>query len=249
MRCGSVAELRWAGATTEIARERLRPVVHVTARSRASTSAPRLTRIKQLLSKMVLPAGVSLEYGGLYQQQQQAFHQLALVLVAGTGHDVPDRDVGVRAACACAGHGLIAALACLAGSFVALALTGITLNISSFMGIIMVAGITAKNGILLLDHAEHGVAVGRRARQGAGRRGDSAAAADPDDHAGDRCRPVAARARLRRGRQGSAAAGSRGHRRTGASRCCCHSASPAESICSARALRGPSHSTPPDNPQ
>ena len=28
------------------------------------------------------------------------------------------------------------------------------------MGIIMVAGITAKNGILLLDHAEHGVAAG-----------------------------------------------------------------------------------------
>ena len=55
---------------------------------------------------------------------------------------------------------VIAALACLVGSFAALALTGITLNISSFMGIIMVAGITAKNGILLLDRAEHGVASG-----------------------------------------------------------------------------------------
>jgi multidrug efflux pump subunit AcrB len=42
----------------------------------------------------------------------------------------------------------------LAGSFLGLELAGITLNISSFMGIIMVAGITAKNGILLLDHAE-----------------------------------------------------------------------------------------------
>jgi multidrug efflux pump subunit AcrB len=35
-----------------------------------------------------------------------------------------------------------------------------TLNISSFMGIIMVAGITAKNGILLLDHAEREVESG-----------------------------------------------------------------------------------------
>ena len=49
---------------------------------------------------------------------------------------------------------LIAAMSCLAGSFIALDVTGMTLNISSFMGIIMVAGITAKNGILLLDHAE-----------------------------------------------------------------------------------------------
>ena len=48
----------------------------------------------------------------------------------------------------------------MAGSFAALALTAITLNISSFMGVIMVAGITAKNGILLLDRAERGVAAG-----------------------------------------------------------------------------------------
>jgi len=52
------------------------------------------------------------------------------------------------------------ALSCLFGSLLALYLTGTTLNISSFMGIIMVVGITAKNGILLLDHAEHAMAEG-----------------------------------------------------------------------------------------
>jgi multidrug efflux pump subunit AcrB len=35
--------------------------------------------------------------------------------------------------------------------FLALLVTGITFNISSFMGLIMVIGIVAKNGILLLD--------------------------------------------------------------------------------------------------
>jgi multidrug efflux pump subunit AcrB len=55
-------------------------------------------------------------------------------------------------------------MSCLAGSFIALDVTGMTLNISSFMGIIMVAGITAKNGILLLDHAEREVNAGIRAR-------------------------------------------------------------------------------------
>src|ERR1700693_2741760 len=55
---------------------------------------------------------------------------------------------------------LVAAMASLAGSFAALWFSGITLNISSFMGIIMVAGITAKNGILLLDHAENRIGEG-----------------------------------------------------------------------------------------
>jgi multidrug efflux pump subunit AcrB len=37
------------------------------------------------------------------------------------------------------------------GVFLALLITGTTFNISSFMGLIMVIGIVAKNGILLLD--------------------------------------------------------------------------------------------------
>jgi len=40
------------------------------------------------------------------------------------------------------------------GGFLALLITGTTFNVASFMGMIMVIGIVAKNGILLLD-AEH----------------------------------------------------------------------------------------------
>jgi CzcA family heavy metal efflux pump len=155
----AVAEMRWGGETTEIARERLRPVVHVVARLEGVDLGTALGEIKARLARMALPAGVSLELGGLYEQQQQAFHQLALVMATGLvvvllivlwefGRMAPALAT------------VIAALACLVGSFAALALTGITLNISSFMGVIMVAGITAKNGILLLDRAEHGVAAG-----------------------------------------------------------------------------------------
>src|SRR5438552_16117201 len=49
---------------------------------------------------------------------------------------------------------LSSALLSTAGVFIALLITGTTFNISSFMGMIMVIGIVAKNGILLLD-AEH----------------------------------------------------------------------------------------------
>ena len=46
---------------------------------------------------------------------------------------------------------LASAVLSTAGVFVALLLAGITFNLSSFMGLIMVIGIVAKNGILLLD--------------------------------------------------------------------------------------------------
>ena len=157
----SVTRLNFLGATNEIDRERQRPVVHVTGRLEGIDLGTGINAVKQTLAKMALPAGVSLEYGGLYAQQQQAFHELALVLVAGTVMMfliLIWEFARLAPAIAC----LVAAMSCLAGSFIALYLTGMTLNISSFMGIIMVAGITAKNGILLLDHAEREVGTGTK---------------------------------------------------------------------------------------
>jgi multidrug efflux pump subunit AcrB len=46
---------------------------------------------------------------------------------------------------------LASALLSTSGVFLALLITGTTFNVSSFMGMIMVIGIVAKNGILLLD--------------------------------------------------------------------------------------------------
>jgi multidrug efflux pump subunit AcrB len=155
-----VTTLKYLGQRAEIDHERLRPVLHVTARLTGSLDlGSAIAQAQSRLSHLILPAGVSLEFGGLYAEQQKSFGQLAMVLVAGAvvillilvwefGRLAPS------VAC------LIAAIASIAGSLAALWFTGITLNISSFMGIIMVAGITAKNGILLLDHAENNLAAG-----------------------------------------------------------------------------------------
>ncbi|HEV3111371.1 MAG TPA: efflux RND transporter permease subunit [Candidatus Binataceae bacterium] len=154
-----VATLRWMGERNELDRERLRPVVHVTSRIEGSDLGTAIGRIKDRLRDLALPPGVTLEYGGLYAEQQKAFSQLELVLVAATVAMLLVL-VWEFAALGPALAVLIGALSCLAGSFIGLKLTGITLNISSFMGIIMVAGITAKNGILLLDHAERDIGSG-----------------------------------------------------------------------------------------
>ncbi len=158
-----LAALKWMGERTELNRERLRPVVRVTSRIEDTDLGTAIARVKQSLKQLPLPPGVTLEYGGLYAEQQKAFHQLALVLVAATAAMFLVL-VWEFAALAPAIAVLIGALSCLAGSFIALRLIGITLNISSFMGIIMVAGITAKNGILLLDHAQRDIAAGADAR-------------------------------------------------------------------------------------
>jgi multidrug efflux pump subunit AcrB len=68
---------------------------------------------------------------------------------------------------------LSSALLSTSGVFLALLITGITFNIASFMGLIMVIGIVAKNGILLLDADQRFRAAGYSAHDAmmqAGRR-------------------------------------------------------------------------------
>ncbi|MGH7907861.1 MAG: efflux RND transporter permease subunit [Candidatus Binataceae bacterium] len=161
----TVTTLRWLGEQPELDRERLRPVVHVTARLQGVNLGEAMARVIKRVGAMEIPAGVTLEYGGLYAVQQKAFGQLEMVLIAG----IVLMFLVVlwefhRLAPAVAV--MIGALACLCGSFIGLWVIGITLNISSFMGIIMVVGIAAKNGILLLDHAEHYISGGEPARDG-----------------------------------------------------------------------------------
>jgi CzcA family heavy metal efflux pump len=156
----AVTHLQYLGAHAEMNRERMLPVVRVTARLENIDLGTAMAEVRKTVGEMTLPAGVSIEYGGLYAQQEEAFGQFRAVLLVGVVVMFlvlvwEFRRLTPALSC------LVAATACLAGSFLALELTGISLNISSFMGIIMVAGITAKNGILLLDHAEHDVAAGK----------------------------------------------------------------------------------------
>jgi multidrug efflux pump subunit AcrB len=68
---------------------------------------------------------------------------------------------------------LSSAILSTSGVFLALLITQKTFNVSSFMGLIMVVGIVAKNGILLLDANQKFLAVGYTAEEAiiqAGRR-------------------------------------------------------------------------------
>jgi multidrug efflux pump subunit AcrB len=149
-----LVRLDWGGESPELVRERLSPVVRVTARLGNIDLGSAVNAVKASLAQIPLPAGVRLELGGLYAQQQQAFRGLAMVMVAGL--------FGVFAILlwefgnfTSAIAVLLSSMACLSGGLAALLICGLTLNVSSMMGLIMVVGIAAKNGILLLDHIEH----------------------------------------------------------------------------------------------
>jgi len=97
-----------------------------------------------------LPPDIRVQYGGQYEEQQKSFKDLLFVLALAVVlvFMVLLFEFGNFAAPVAV---LSSALLSTCGVFLALLITGITFNLSSFMGLIMVIGIVAKNGILLLD--------------------------------------------------------------------------------------------------
>jgi multidrug efflux pump subunit AcrB len=119
-----------------------------------------------------LPANIRIEYGGTYEEQQRSFHDLVVVLILAVLllFIVLLFEFGTFAAPVAI---LSSALLSTSGVFIALLITRTTFNISSFMGMIMVIGIVAKNGILLLDADQRMAAAGMNAEDAilqAGRR-------------------------------------------------------------------------------
>ncbi len=123
--------------------------------SRAWTWAPASDNIQAQLGKTLqLPPGATLEFGGLYQQQQESFKNLTFVLLMAIFLVFAVLLVEFRSIIQPLAIVLGAVLA-LFGVVAALGITGTSLNIVSFLGAIIGVGIVAKNGILMLDFVEH----------------------------------------------------------------------------------------------
>ncbi|MFN7982959.1 MAG: efflux RND transporter permease subunit [Vicinamibacterales bacterium] len=153
---GSVDELP---GQREVRRENLQQLVEVTARLEGVDMGTGIAAVQKTVAGLELPPSIRVEYGGTYQEQQRSFRDLATVLVLAVVLIFLILLVEFRSFTAPTAI-LASALLSTTGVFLALLLTRTTFNVSSFMGLIMVIGIVAKNGILLLDANEKFRAAG-----------------------------------------------------------------------------------------
>ncbi|MFL6351450.1 MAG: efflux RND transporter permease subunit [Bryobacteraceae bacterium] len=161
---GSLADIRNEAGQTEIRRENLQRVVAVTGRFEGVSLGKGIAAIQRAVATLRIPPAIRVVYGGTYEEQQRSFRDLLLVLALAVVlvFTVLLFEFGSFAAPASI---LASALLSTSGVFLALLITGTTFNISSFMGLIMVIGIVAKNGILLLDADQRFRSEGSPARE------------------------------------------------------------------------------------
>ncbi len=147
---GSLARVTELPGQLEIRRDNLQPDMAVTARLEGLNLGSGIAQVQEAIAKLHIPPEIRVEYGGAFAEQQRSFRDLVMVLVLAIllVFVVLLFEFGDFAAPLAI---LASALLSTSGVFLALLITGTSFNISSFMGLIMVIGIVAKNGILLLD--------------------------------------------------------------------------------------------------
>jgi len=147
---GSLATITEVPGQTEIRRENLQRDVAVTGRLEGRDLGSGIAAVQKAVTALKLPPEIRVRYGGTYELQQSSFRDLVLVLFLALillflvllfEFRVFSAPLAI----------LSSALLSTSGVFFALLITRTTFNIASFMGLIMVVGIVAKNGILLLD--------------------------------------------------------------------------------------------------
>ncbi len=147
----SLAQVEQVNGENELKRENQRLMVDLTARLENRDLGSAVRDVQKMMSGIALPAGTTYEIGGQYESQQSSFHDLLSVLGLALGAVFIVLVIQFRAF-APALIILSAAPLSLAGVFAMLLITGTALNVSSFMGIILMVGLVVKNGIILFEY-------------------------------------------------------------------------------------------------
>ncbi len=147
---GSLATITELPPQIEIRRENLQRDVAVTARLEGTDLGSGVAAVQRAVDGLHLPSSIRVEYGGTSKEEQKSFRDLVFVFVLAILLVFIVLLFEFQSFAAPLAI-LASALLSTSGVFLALVLTRTTFNVASFMGMIMVVGIVAKNGILLLD--------------------------------------------------------------------------------------------------
>ena len=138
----------------ELLRENQQQMIMATADLGDRSLGAVMTDVKAALAQAPPPAGIRVELGGQYAGQQQAFRALLLVLGLAAASVVAVMVIQFQSFI----EPLVVLLAAplsFVGAIGLLVITGTPLNVSSFMGLILLVGLIVKNGIILLDFTRH----------------------------------------------------------------------------------------------
>jgi CzcA family heavy metal efflux pump len=149
----AVATLSTAEGEEELHREDLKQMVPITARLEGRGMSSAAAEIRQLMAGVRLPFGYSWQLGGLYESQQASFRSLVMVLAVAILLVFALLVAQFRRFTSALVI-LSAAPLSLVGAFGLLLVTRTPLNVSSFMGLILLVGLIVKNGIILVDYAD-----------------------------------------------------------------------------------------------
>jgi len=147
----ALAAVEQVRGENQLMRENQRLMVLLTARLENRDLGSAIREVKQVLGTTSFPVGTTYEIGGQYEAQQSSFRDLLYVLGLALAAVFIVLVIQFRAF----RPSLIimsAAPLSLLGVFGMLMLTGTPLNVSSFMGIILMVGLVVKNGIILFEY-------------------------------------------------------------------------------------------------
>jgi CzcA family heavy metal efflux pump len=151
---GSLATFTTHDTRAELFRENQQQMITVTAGVSGRSLGDVMTDVRRILAQTRPPAGVRLELAGRYAGQRDAFRALLLVLALASASVVAIMVIQFRSFV----EPLVVLLAAplsFVGAMLLLLVTGTPLNVSSFMGLILLVGLIVKNGIILLDFTKH----------------------------------------------------------------------------------------------
>jgi multidrug efflux pump subunit AcrB len=156
---GAVADISELPGQIEVGRDNLQQDVVVTGRLEGLDLGTGVAAVQKTVNDLKLPPSIRVEYAGTYKEQQKSFRELLTVLLLALVLVFIVLLLEFRAFSAPLAI-LSSAVLSTSGVFFALLITRTNFDVSSFMGLIMVIGIVAKNGILLLDANQKFRAVG-----------------------------------------------------------------------------------------
>lgn len=151
---GALATFTPRETRAELTRENQQQLITMTADISGRSLGDVVKDMRPILAEHPVPAGIRLDLAGQYRSQQQAFAALLVVLALAAVSVVAVMLVQFESFIEPMVV-LLAAPLSFVGALVLLLVTGTPLNVSSFMGLILLVGLIVKNGIILLDFTRH----------------------------------------------------------------------------------------------